>query len=269
MTILSGYSAMMRTLSPGAIWSNIEGEANLQTHERTGTRMPAADLRQVATVNFPTRWGQFRLLAFEGSYERTDGERNTQTALALITGSVHDEPPLVRIHSQCITGDVFHSLRCDCHDQLHLALRMIAETGSGILIYEQQEGRGIGLIEKIKAYELQDQGLDTVEANLQLGHDIDLRDYRLAADILHWLHIPAVRLVTNNPDKIAALRSAGIEVVERLSADVPVDSRSARYIHTKREKLGHLFGSLPAYPSEPQREPGTSRHVEGPAIISA
>jgi GTP cyclohydrolase II len=214
--------------------------------------MPAGDLKRVATANFPTRWAQFRLLAFEGSYERAGAERHKQTALALITGSVHDTAPLVRIHSQCITGDVFHSLRCDCHDQLHLALRTIAEAGAGILIYEQQEGRGIGLIEKIKAYELQDQGLDTIEANLQLGHDVDLRDYRLAADILHWLHVRAVRLMTNNPDKIAALHTSGIEIVERLSADVPINPLFARYLHTKREKLGHLFEAPLPHPGDLQ-----------------
>lgn len=208
--------------------------------------MSVENVKRVATIDFPTRWAPFLLLAFEGIYERTGGERRKQTALALITGSIRDTVPLVRIHSQCITGDVFHSLRCDCHDQLHLALRTIAETGAGILIYEQQEGRGIGLLEKIKAYELQDQGLDTVEANLKLGHHNDLRDYRLAVDILLWFEIRAVRLMTNNPDKIAALHSSGISLVERLSAEVPVDPRCARYLHTKRDKLGHLFEALPA-----------------------
>lgn len=210
--------------------------------------MPVEDLKRVATIDFPTRWAQFLLLAFEGFYERIEGERRKQTALALVTGPIRDTVPLVRIHSQCITGDVFHSLRCDCHDQLHLALRTIAEAGAGILIYEQQEGRGIGLIEKIRAYELQDQGLDTVDANLKLGHEVDLRDYRLAADILRWLEVKVVRVITNNPDKIAALQSSGIEVVERLSADVPVDPRCVRYLHTKRDKLGHLIESLPTYP---------------------
>lgn len=208
--------------------------------------MSVENVKRVAAIDFPTRWAPFLLLAFEGIYERTGGERRKQTALALITGSIRDTVPLVRIHSQCITGDVFHSLRCDCHDQLHLALRTIAETGAGILIYEQQEGRGIGLLEKIKAYELQDQGLDTVEANLKLGHHNDLRDYRLAVDILLWFEIRAVRLMTNNPDKIAALHSSGISLVERLSAEVPVDPRCARYLHTKRDKLGHLFEALPA-----------------------
>jgi GTP cyclohydrolase II len=204
--------------------------------------MLAGDLRPIATIDFPTRWAQFRLLAFERSYQRAEDEHRQQTALALIAGHIHDTPPLVRIHSQCTTGDVFHSLRCDCHDQLHMAMEAIAEAGSGILIYEQQEGRGIGLIEKLKAYELQDQGLDTIEANLQLGHDIDLRDYRLAVDILHSLRIRVVRLMTNNPDKIVALQSSGIEIAERVSAEVSVGPRCARYVQTKRDKLGHLFG---------------------------
>jgi GTP cyclohydrolase II len=143
-----------------------------------------------------------------------------------------------------VTGEAFHSLRCDCHDQLHLALSVVAESGTGIVIYEQQEGRGIGIMEKMKAYELQDQGLDTIEANLKLGHDVDLRDYRLAADILHRLEVRSVRLITNNPDKIVALQASGIEVIERVSADVPADPWSAPYLRTKREKLGHLIGTL-------------------------
>ena len=151
-------------------------------------------------------------------------------------------PPIVRIHSQCTTGDAFHCLRCDCHDQLHLALSIIAEEGSGILLYEHQEGRGIGLLEKLRAYELQDQGLDTIEANLRLGHAIDLRDYLLPVEILLFLGIGSIRLMTNNPDKISAVRSSGIEVVERLSADVPDNLHSAQYLSTKRDRLGHLFG---------------------------
>jgi GTP cyclohydrolase II len=204
-----------------------------------------SDLKQVASVNFPTRWAQFRLLAFESSYPRAGRREQKQTALALLAGDVTALAPIVRIHSECMTGDVFHSLRCDCHNQLHLALRTIAESGAGILIYEHQEGRGIGIIEKLKAYELQEQGLDTVEANLHLGHEVDLRDYRLAADILHFLQVRAVRLMTNNPEKIAALQSSGIQVLERLSADVPADPWSAPYMRTKREKLGHLIGVLP------------------------
>ena len=173
--------------------------------------MHLREVKPVASVDFPTRWANFRLLAFEGSYDSPGREREKPTALALTLGAIHDTAPIVRIHSQCITGDVFRSLRCDCHDQLHLALRTIAGAGTGIVIYEQQEGRGIGLVEKIKAYELQDQGLDTIEANRQLGHDVDLRDYRLAIDILRWLSLRSIRLMTNNPDKISAVQTSGIQ----------------------------------------------------------
>ncbi len=202
-------------------------------------------LKQVADVSFPTIWADFRLLAFRGVRlgNETNPERS-ETALALVLGDIHSSPPIVRIHSQCATGDVFHSLRCDCHDQLHLALRLIADEGTGILVYEHQEGRGIGLMEKLRAYELQDQGLDTIEANLHLGHSVDLRDYALAVDILRFLKVRSLRLLTNNPEKIDAVQSAGLEMVERLSADVPGSSHSAYYVATKREKLGHL--STPA-----------------------
>jgi len=198
-------------------------------------------LRKIADVSLPTSWAHFRMLGFEGVHpeDETMGAQ-TETALALILGDVHNSPPLVRIHSQCTTGDVFHSLRCDCRDQLHLAMRTIAEEGSGILIYEHQEGRGIGLMDKLRAYALQDEGLDTIEANLRLGHAVDLRDYQLASDILRFLEIPAVRLMTNNPDKIAAVLASGIAIAERLSADVPGSPHSARYLAVKRERLGHL-----------------------------
>jgi GTP cyclohydrolase II len=199
------------------------------------------ELKQIAQVKFPTRWTDFRLLAFEGTYMSPDNkEKCVQTALALIAGNLYHDAPVVRIHSQCATGDVFHSLRCDCHDQLHLALRTIAELGTGILLYEHQEGRGIGLMEKLKAYELQDQGLDTIEANLRLGHAIDHRDYQLPVDILCSLNILRVRLMTNNPEKIRAVTLSGIQIVERLNAEVPIDPHCADYVATKREKLGHL-----------------------------
>jgi GTP cyclohydrolase II len=198
-------------------------------------------LKQVADTHLPTRWATFRLLAFEAIRTPNKTMEHREVALALMLGDLHRSPPVVRIHSQCITGDVFHSLRCDCHDQLHLALRIIAHEGAGVLLYEQQEGRGIGLLEKLRAYELQDQGFDTIEANLQLGHAIDLRDYVLPAAILQSLNIGAVRLMTNNPDKINAVRYAGIEIVERMSADVPSTIHSARYLATKRDQLGHLF----------------------------
>jgi GTP cyclohydrolase II len=217
--------------------------------------MPLASVTKVADADFPTRWGHFRILGFEGL--TTPGEPNRQpveSALALVMGDISaaadksaaadgkPSAPIVRIHSQCTTGDVFHSLRCDCHDQLHMALARIAEEGAGILIYEQQEGRGIGLMAKLKAYELQDQGLDTIEANLELGFQADCRNFELPAAILQQLGVPAVRLLTNNPEKVEALRAAGISVVERLSAEIPVEPTFERYLETKRDKMGHLVG---------------------------
>jgi GTP cyclohydrolase II len=198
-------------------------------------------LKQIADVNFPTGWADFRLLAFE-SVQASDQtrEEGLDTALALLLGDIRSSPPVVRVHSQCTTGDVFHSLRCDCRDQLHLALRVIAEEGAGVLLYEQQEGRGIGLMEKLRAYELQDQGLDTIEANLRLGHAVDLRNYALPVEILRFLGIHSLRLMTNNPEKINAVHAAGIEIVERLNADVPDNPHSAHYLATKRNRLGHL-----------------------------
>jgi GTP cyclohydrolase II len=205
------------------------------------TQATLMTVKQVADVSFPTQLADFRLLAFERTDDgRRDGTKPVETAVALTLGNWFSNTPVVRIHSQCTTGDVFHSLRCDCHDQLQLALRAIVNEGSGILLYEHQEGRGIGLMEKLRAYELQDQGYDTIDANLHLGHAADLRDYRLAVDILHFLNIRSIRLITNNPEKIDAVLSSGIEIVDRLSADVPISSHSAKYLATKREKMGHL-----------------------------
>jgi len=163
--------------------------------------------------------------------------------VALVMGDIHSTPPLVRIHSQCLTGDVFGSLRCDCRLQLELALRSIAKAGAGILLYEQQEGRGIGLMAKLRAYELQDLGLDTVEANVKLGYAADCREYELPAEALKMLGVTQVRLMTNNPDKVAALESAGIAVVERVSAEVEPQESFERYLRTKQEKMGHIFES--------------------------
>jgi GTP cyclohydrolase II len=159
-------------------------------------------------------------------------------------GDIHSSPPLVRIHSQCLTGDVFGSLRCDCRLQLELALGKIAEAGAGILLYEQQEGRGIGLMAKLKAYELQDQGMDTVEANVRLGFAADCREYELPAAVLKLLGVSQVRLITNNPGKVAALESAGIAVVERVSAEVEPQESFERYLRTKHEKMGHIQDSI-------------------------
>jgi len=206
-------------------------------------------LKQIADVGFPTRWANFRLLAFEGLYEReAGGGERLQTALALVLGDIHSSPPVVRIHSQCTTGDVFRSLRCDCCDQLHLAMRVIADEGAGIILYEHQEGRGIGLMEKLRAYELQDHGLDTIDANLRLGHAIDSRDYALPVQILQFLSVRSVRLMTNNPEKIDAVLSSGIEIAERMSADVPGSPHSERYVATKRERLGHFSDAVRMLP---------------------
>ncbi len=203
--------------------------------------MPLLSVTKVADADFPTRWGHFRILGFEGITQPGDpARRPIEGAVALVMGDIHAAPPIVRIHSQCLTGDVFHSLRCDCHDQLHQALRRIADEGTGILIYEQQEGRGIGLMAKLRAYELQDGGMDTIEANHQLGFPTDLRMFELPAAMLQQLGITAVRLMTNNPEKVAALEEAGIKVVERLSATIPSEPTFERYLETKREKLGHL-----------------------------
>ncbi len=196
---------------------------------------------KIADADFPTRWGHFRILGFEGIPEPGNPTRKPlESAVALVMGDVYSAPPMVRIHSQCLTGDVFHSLRCDCHDQLHLALRRIAAEGAGILLYEQQEGRGIGLMAKLRAYELQDRGMDTIEANHELGFPTDLRAFELPAAILQQLGISAVRLMTNNPEKVTALEEAGITVVERISAAIPSEPTFERYLETKREKLGHL-----------------------------
>lgn len=204
---------------------------------------------KVADADFPTRWGHFRILGFEGVYTAAaeDGCKanpEREEAVALVMGDVQAEPPLVRIHSQCMTGDVFHSLRCDCRLQLELALKKIGEAGAGVLIYEQQEGRGIGLMAKLRAYELQDQGLDTVEANLKLGFRADCREFEMPGEILRQLGVTSVRLITNNPEKVAALQAAGIRVVERVSAEVPAQDSFEQYLRVKQEKMGHIFESF-------------------------
>jgi GTP cyclohydrolase II len=220
----------------------------------------SSSVRKVAEASFPTRWGQFRIYGFEGRFKTlADGvppqrademaregkvERRKEEAVALVMGDIQSAAPLVRIHSQCLTGDVFASMRCDCRQQLELALSMIAEAGAGILIYEQQEGRGIGLMAKIQAYELQDNGLDTIEANEKLGYDADYRQYTLPAEILKQLGVRAVRLISNNPDKVAAVENAGIEVVERVPAEVEPYEHAEKYLQTKKDRMGHLFDSL-------------------------
>src|SRR5580704_10890024 len=207
-------------------------------------------LVQAAEANFPTEYGLFRIFGFEGHFPATrpDGGASevVEEAAVLTMGDpgvdIPGRPaPLLRIHSQCLTGDAFHSLRCDCRAQLEIALSQISAEGRGIIIYELQQGRGIGLMNKLRAYQLQDRGADTVEANEQLGFESDLRSYALPGAILRHLGVSGVRLMSNNPDKVRALEEAGIDVVERVPC-IAVEHESRRgYLETKREKMGHLF----------------------------
>lgn len=203
-----------------------------------------AKARIVARAQLPTRFGKFTIFAIEGS-------RATDEAVAIVHGSLNGRGkngrgmvPLVRVHSQCLTGDVFESQRCDCRAQLEFSLRKIAREPAGIVLYLPQEGRGIGLINKIKAYELQDAGLDTVEANRKLGFAADSRDYDFAAEALKALGVRAVRLLSNNPDKVQQLEKAGVHVAKLIPCRPPTGRRSRAYLLTKREKLGHLLAGL-------------------------
>jgi GTP cyclohydrolase II len=220
-------------------------ERQLGLASRYNSLVSTNSVQQVSSAEFPTRWGKFRIFGFQGEFAESanlpkNGSRKEE-AVALVMGDVHSVPPLVRIHSQCLTGDVFGSLRCDCRQQLEMALAMIAEQGAGVLIYEQQEGRGIGLMAKLQAYELQDAGLDTVEANERLGFKADHREFAMPAGILKALGVSKVRLLSNNPDKVAALERGGIEVVERVPCEVTPSSYAEEYLKTKKEKMGHLF----------------------------
>ena len=194
---------------------------------------------KVAETTLPTEeYGTFRLFGFESS-DKSEG------VIVLVRGDLGaEEAPLVRIHSQCLTGDVFGSGRCDCGAQLHLALEKIAKRGAGVLIYQLQEGRGIGLMNKLLAYELQDSGHDTVEANRHLGFEADHRNYQLCADVLRHIGVSAVRLMSNNPQKIEALERAGIRVVERVPIEIPPSDGTKNYLKTKKAKLGHLLSKV-------------------------
>ncbi len=187
-------------------------------------------MRAVAEASLPTRHGPFRMVGFDGEH------------LALVKGELAGTPTLVRLHSECLTGDVFGSLRCDCGEQLDRALEMIATRGHGVLLYLRQEGRGIGLLNKIRAYHLQDGGHDTVEANHALGFADDERDYQVAAEMLQALGVTRVELITNNPRKIEGLERHGIAVTGRLDLHIGPNHENERYLETKREKLGHLLG---------------------------
>jgi GTP cyclohydrolase II len=195
-------------------------------------------VRRLAETVLPTHWGVFQMLGYERKCSR---QQHPETAVVLMIGHAwnHGVPPLVRIHSQCFTGDVLRSLRCDCGEQLELAMRTIAEEGCGVVIYEHQEGRGIGLMAKLEAYALQDKGLDTIAANHALGFEADCRDFSLAGAILDDLGIRQVRLLSNNPEKCNALAKAGIAVVERIPCEVAPNPYAARYLRTKKERMGH------------------------------
>ena len=193
---------------------------------------------KIAETGLPTGFGTFRLLGFES-------EDKSENVLALAMGDPSAaDAALTRIHSQCLTGDVFGSCRCDCGDQLHFAMKAIAECGSGILIYQLQEGRGIGLMNKLLAYELQDSGRDTVEANQYLGFEADHRNYELCADVLRHFGITRVRLMSNNPQKFEALERAGIHVVERVPIEMTPSDTRKNYLRTKKAKLGHLLSRV-------------------------
>ena len=200
-------------------------------------KKPKAGIRIVARAKLPTRFGPFEILGIEGNGPN-------ESAAALVHGSLRGNAPLVRIHSQCLTGDVLASQRCDCRAQLELSLKKIAASPAGILLYLPQEGRGIGLMNKLRAYELQDRGMDTVEANEELGFAADSRDYSFSAAALRLLGVSRVRLLSNNPDKVQQLENAGIRVVERVPCRPRISRSSHVYMETKRTKMGHLLDNL-------------------------
>ena len=192
-------------------------------------------VERIATASLPTVWGDFQISGYRSLVSEEE-------YVVLYKGQmVRDIPTLVRIHSQCLTGDVFGSTKCDCGEQLHTTLQMIQKEGRGAVVYQQQEGRGIGILNKIRAYALQDEGADTVEANVQLGLAVDLRDYKQCAEILFDLGLCKVKVISNNPLKIQALEAAGLQIVERVSIEVDSTEDAAAYLRTKKEKLGHLL----------------------------
>src|SRR6266567_4187244 len=210
-----------------------------RTRAKTMSTVQTETLLRVASVRMPTKWGMFDAIGFERDI--SNGTQRVETALALVMGDLTEGVPLLRIHSQCFTGEVLGSLRCDCRDQLEMAMQAIAEEGRGLVIYEYQEGRGIGLMAKLEAYELQDAGLDTVEANHALGFKADCRDFTLPAAILRDLGIKRVRLLSNNPRKAKALRENGIELVVQLSCEAVPNPHSFAYLRTKKQRMGHTL----------------------------
>jgi GTP cyclohydrolase II len=207
-----------------------------KSKSRSGNGLPS--LQNVAQAELPTRNGRFTIYGFKGQGPQDE-------AVALVRGKVNGKnAPLVRVHSQCLTGDVLASLRCDCRAQLELSLKKISKAPSGVLLYLPQEGRGIGLMNKLRAYELQDGGMDTVEANQKLGFAADARDYDFSAQILKQLGAKKIRLLSNNPEKVRQLENAGIEVVERVSCQPRIHKSSRAYLQTKKKKMGHLLDRI-------------------------
>ena len=219
------------------------------TVQTPNLRYEPPEIERVAEANLPTEFGSFRIVGFR---EKRTGEE----FVALVKGQLDQATPtLVRIHSQCLTGDVFHSNKCDCGRQLNNAMKLIEEEGLGAIIYQQQEGRGIGIMNKIRAYALQDAGMDTVEANISLGFEADLRQYDTCVEIIKQLGLRRIRIMSNNPDKIEALREAGLEVVERIPMEFEPHAKSLEYLKTKKEKLGHMLDEL--FPEEKTRLEGS------------
>src|SRR3954468_20471505 len=211
----------------------------LGTREKTTRDAHAGVLWRIASARMPTRWGTFDLIGFERGV--SNGTQRVETALAMVMGDLSEGTPLVRIHSQCFTGEMLGSLRCDCRDQLEMAMQAIAEEGRGLLIYEHQEGRGIGLSAKLQAYALQDSGLDTVEANHALGFEADCRDFILPSAILRDLGLTRIRLLSNNRHKTRALVDSGVEVVAQVPCEAAPTPHSLAYLRTKKEKMGHAL----------------------------
>jgi 3,4-dihydroxy 2-butanone 4-phosphate synthase/GTP cyclohydrolase II len=196
---------------------------------------PPISVEKVATANLPTKRGDFKIAGYRSLI-------SDEEFVVIYKGKMEpDVPTLVRIHSQCLTGDVFGSIKCDCGPQLHRAMEMIEKEGRGAIVYQQQEGRGIGILNKIRAYALQDQGADTVEANEKLGFEVDARNYQQCAEILFDLGLCQVRVISNNPDKLRALEAAGLRIVERIPIEIKTEQPAAHYLRTKKEKLGHLL----------------------------
>ena len=205
----------------------------INPHPATAARIKT--IERVAAARLPTETGEFRIIGFRSLV-------SMEEFVVLVKGELRpDTPSLVRIHSQCLTGDVFGSIKCDCGPQLHVAMEMIEKEGRGAIVYQQQEGRGIGILNKIRVYALQDDGADTVEANEKLGFAVDARNYQQCAEILFDLGLCKVRVISNNPDKLQALEKAGLRIVERIPIDIKTSQPAAHYLRTKKEKLGHLL----------------------------